>query len=75
MWWCGEGLEGDIWLNEEELEECKALDTWLAKGGEQRLEWEEDHEQEDRQEEENGPKLTIRIPPPRPHSSSEWGGV
>ena len=74
MWWHGEGPEGDIWLNEEELEECEALDTWLAKGGEQRLEWEEDHEQEDKQEEESGPRLTIRIPP-RPRSFSEQGGV
>ena len=72
--WRGEGPEGDIWLNEEELEECEALDTWLAKGGEQRLEGEEDHEQEDKQEEESGPRLTIKIPP-RPRSFSERGGV
>ena len=66
--WCGEGPEGNIWLDKEELEECKALDTWLAKGREQGL------EQEDRLEEDNHLRLTITIPP-QLCSSSEWGGV
>ena len=64
--WSGEGPEGNLWLDENELEECEALDVWLAKGG----------EQEDREEAEGPgqPRLTITIPP-RTRSSSKRGGV
>ena len=60
--WHREGPEGNIWLNEEELEECEVLDTWLTNRGEQELE--KGEEQEDRLEEEDRPRLTITIPPP-----------
>ena len=30
MWWQGEGPEGNKWLPAWELEDCEALDVWLA---------------------------------------------
>ena len=35
--WHGEGPEGNMWLDAEELEECKALDVWVVWGGEQEI--------------------------------------
>jgi hypothetical protein len=32
--WQGEGPEGDVWLPRRELEDCEALDTWLAENPE-----------------------------------------
>lgn len=32
--WKGEGPEGDVWLPRSELEDCEALDTWLAENPE-----------------------------------------
>ena len=29
--WRGEGPEGDLWLNAEDLEECEVLDAWQAR--------------------------------------------
>ena len=57
--WQGEGLEGDLWLEEGELKDCKALDVWIRKRAGQA-------EQQER--------LTITIPP-RLTSLSEWGRV
>jgi hypothetical protein len=47
--WRGEGPEGDKWLPEQELEDCEALDVWLAR-----------YDVTDRTE-----RLTIKIPPQR----------
>ena len=30
IWWCGFGQEHDEWLPGSELEDCEALDIWLA---------------------------------------------
>ena len=57
--WRGEGPEGDIWLPEEELEECEALDAWQLRNAPR-------PEPEGRKEEaeaERRPKLLIKIPP------------
>ena len=51
--WRGEGPEGDLWLNADDLEECEALDTWLAR---------RTRDIDEPQEEEH-PRLTITIPP------------
>ena len=53
--WQGEGPEGDLWLEEGELEDCEALDVWTKRRTGQRP----------RQRE----KLTITLPP-RPRSLS-----
>ena len=77
--WRGEGPKGDLWLDEEELEECEALDIWRARMPEEdgRPEQEEEgrrSDQESRMEERENQQLTIKIPP-RPRSISERGGV
>ena len=33
--WQGEGPEGDVWLPRRELEDCEALDNWLAENPEE----------------------------------------
>lgn len=33
--WQGEGPEGDVWLPRHELDNCEALDTWLAENPEE----------------------------------------
>ena len=61
--WRGEGPEGDIWLDAGELEDCEALDVWLAQRTGHASRTDEDKS-----------RLTITIPP-RTRSFLEGGRV